>query len=475
MSKKKKEIPMWAKTGHSKPVTRRDFLAAGIIPFAASIAVPNWVSLLLGSSANAAEGSANCALPDTLIPFVTVNLSGGAALASNFVPMNSAGAPISSYNKLGLGNNQVPIVNEFANGAPFAGMSGGALISKFLEGLRSQAVASTIANTVFIGVPCESQNDTGANKLDVSGLVTKAGLVGSNLPNLGTSGTSTGIGQMPALIPPPAPLVVSSFTAMTSSIGYTAAIGRSLNNKQRGALSKLLRDLNTTQTRKLASIQSGTEIKKVLDCAGIKNVDVIENGAGVVDPRGNGAFSTVWGINVGTAANNAQLISGAMVYNTLLGQAGSSNINIGGYDYHDNTRTSGDNKDREAGVMVGRVLQSAAVLNKPVFIYVVSDGSVYSQDSDSRSAPWAGDRASNGISYILYYNPRRPEASGFQIGSFTDNQGADTSFITGGNPELAAAAVFANWCAANNRMDLLERVAGRVFDTNNLPKILKIA
>lgn len=470
----KKDIPMWAKTGHERPVSRRDFLAAGVIPFAASIFVPNWVSLLLGSSAQAAEAGINCALPDTLIPFVTVNLSGGMAMASNFVPMNAAGDPITTYNKLGLGNNQVPLEREFGN-VPFAGMSNGALISKFLVGLRANAAAATLANTAFVGIPCESQNDTGANKLDISGLVTKAGLVGTNLPNLGQSGT-TGINQAPALVPPPSPLIVSSFTAMTSSIGYTAAIGRSLNPKQRGSLSKLMRDLNTTQTRKLASIQGGTEIKQVLDCAGIKNVDVIENGSGIVDPRQNASYSQVWGINANTAANNAQLISGAMVYNTLLGQAGSSNINIGGYDYHDNTRTSGDNKDQEAGVMVGRILQSAAVLQKPVFIYVVSDGSVYSQDSESRNAPWAGDRASNGVSYIIYYNPKgRPATSGFQIGHFTDNQGADTSFITGGNPELAGAAAFANWCAANKRIELLEKVAGRVFDTNNLPKILKIA
>lgn len=470
----KKDIPMWAKTGHSKPVSRRDFLAAGVLPFAASIFVPNWASLLLGSSAQAAGNGLGCALPETLIPVVTVNLSGGAALASNFVPMNAAGEPIATYSKLGLGDNQVPLEKEFGN-VPFAGMDNGVLISKFLVGLRANAAAATLANTAFVGIPVESQNDTAANKLDISGLVTKAGLVGTNLPNLGRSGT-TGINQAPAFVAPPSPLIVSSFTAITSSIGYTAALGTSLNATQRGALSKLMRDLNTTQARKLASIKGAEDVKTVLDCAGIKNVDVIANGAGIVDPRQNAAFSQVWGFNMNTAPNNAQLIAGSMVYNSLLGQAGSSNINIGGYDYHDNTRTSGDNKDNEAGVMVGRILQSAAVLQKPVFIYVVSDGSVYSQDSQMRNAPWAGDRGSNGVAYIMYYDPKgRPETSGFQIGHFTDNQGADTSFITGGNPELAGAAAFANWCAANKRMDLLEKVASRAFDTASLAKVLKIA
>lgn len=475
MSKNKKDIPMWAKTGHGKPVTRRDFLSAGVIPFAASIVVPNWMSLLMGNSAQAAEAGSACAASSAMLPLVSVNLSGGAAMASNFVPMNENGDPISSYSKLGLGNNQVPLEREFGD-VPFAGMDNGVLISKFLVGVRLRATAETLAKTAFIGIPVESQNDTGSNKLDISGLVTKAGLVGSSLPNLGSSGTSTGIGQMPSLVAPPSPLIVNSFTALTSSIGYSAAVGRSLNAKQRGSLAKLVRDMNTSQTRKLANIKSGAEIKSLLDCAGVRNVGLIENGSGLVDPRSNTAFSAVWGVNNATAANNGQLVSGSMVYNTLLGQAGSSNINIGGYDYHDNTRTSGDGKDQQAGEMVGRILESASVLGKAVFVYVVSDGSVYSMESESRNAPWVGDRGSNGVAYILYFDPKgRPETSGFQIGSFTDNQAANTAFVTGGNPEVAAAAAFANWCQATKRIDLFERVAGRVFDTNNFPKILKVA
>lgn len=475
MSKNKKDIPLWAQTGHKKPVTRRDFLSAGIIPFAASIFMPNFASMILSQRANAAEGEMSCDTADALIPLVTVNLSGGMAMSSNFLPMNAAGDPIASYNKLGLGNNQVPIVREFGN-VPFAGMDNGVLLSKFLTGIRANAVTSTIANTAFVAIPNESQSDTAANKLDISGLVTKAGLVGANLPNLGQTGTATGIQQAPAFLAPPAPLVVSNFNSLSTSIGYTAALNTSLNSKQRESLVKLMRDLNTAQTRKLATIKDGEGIKKVLDCAGIKNVDVVVQGAGIIDPRGNTAYSQVWGVTAQTAVTDQALIAGAMVYNTLLGQAGSSSLNIGGYDYHNGTRTLGDTKDQEAGTMVGRILQSAAILQKPVFIYVISDGSVFSPDSDSRSAPWQGDRSSNGVAYMLYYNPKgRPETNGFQIGSFTDNQGADTSFITGGDPEKAALAAFANWCQANRRLDLLERVAGRPFDTNTLPKVLKFA
>lgn len=471
MSKNKKEIPMWARTGHAKPVSRRDFLSAGVIPFAASMFVPNWMSLILGNSAHAQTTAMDCPLPATLIPFVTVNLSGGAAMASNFVPMNAAREPISSYSKLGLGDNQVPLEKEFGN-ATFAANS----VSKFLVGVRAQAAAATIANTAFIGIPCDSQNDTNSNKFDISGAITKAGLVGTNLPNLGRVNTRTGINQAAALLAPPSPLVVSSYNSLLTSIGYSASLGTALNQTQKNSLAKLMSSLSESQTRKIAAVQGGEGVKKVLDCAGIKNVDVVQKGSAIVDPRQNAAYSQVWGIAANTAAGNRELIFGSMIYNTLVGQAGVSNLELGGYDYHDNTRTTGDTKDQDAGVVVGRILQSAAVMQKPVMIYIVSDGSVSSADSTARNAPWQGDRGSNGVAYLLYYDPKgRPATSDFQIGQFNNNQAADPTFVTGANPELAAAAVFANWCQANKRNDLFDRVAGRILDANQLAQVIKIA
>ena len=47
---KKQEIPSWAKTGHQKPVTRRELLAHGIIPFAGTLFAPQMMQLLLSSS-----------------------------------------------------------------------------------------------------------------------------------------------------------------------------------------------------------------------------------------------------------------------------------------------------------------------------------------------------------------------------------------------------------------------------------------
>lgn len=467
MAKDKKEIPFWAATGHKKPVTRRDFLSAGIIPFAANLFVPNWVSMILGNQAQAAD---DCPVPLSLIPMVTVSLSGGAAMGANYVPQNAARQPIASYNKMGLGNNQVPIERAFGN-APFAGNG----ISKFLTGIKSKASAATMGKTAFIGFCVDSQNDTNQNKFDVSGAVTKAGLVGTNLPNIGNRNTRTGMNQSAGFAVPPAPLVVQNYSALLSSIGYTASLSTALNANQKNSLVKLMSNLTETQTRKIATLNSGETVKTVLDCAGIKNVDVMAKGASIVDPRSNATFAGVWGIAANTANNNRELLFGSMVYNTLLGQAGAANIELGGYDYHDGSRTSGDTRDLDAGTEVGRILESASVLGKPVMIMVVSDGSVYSNASDDRAAGWAGDRG-HGVAYLFYFDPKgRPATSDFQVGQFNDNQASDPTFVTGSNPELVAAAVFANWCQANKRMDLFDKVANRILDTSQLSQVIKVA
>lgn len=468
----KKDIPLWAQIGHGKPVTRRDFLATGIIPFSASLLVPNWIQLLTPSRAEAAD----CATTSSsMIPFVSLNLAGGAGLAANFVPMDQGGQLLPSYDILGLGDNQVPITREFGN-APFAGNG----ISKFIDGLRQRA-PTAIGRTAFVAVCVRSRDDSGENRFSVDGMLAKAGLAGSLLPNLGRRGGSvTGVNQAPAIVSPPAPLAVSNFNSLGGALGYAGVINQKLKPDQRSSLSRLVSSLTTSQTNKLMAVDNGATTKELLECAGIKNTAVMASGVTAVDPRqdpnAGGQLSALWGINGGTGGGDGNLIFSAMSYNAIKNQSGSVALEIGGYDYHNNTRTSGDAKDREAGEAVGRILETAAILNKPVFVYVTSDGAVVSAKSNARDSVWASDRGSAGVAYIFYFNPAgRPATSSFQIGHFTAGQAADDKFVTGNSPEQAAAAVFANYLAANKRMDLFNPIAGRALDNAALNQVLKIA
>lgn len=462
-----REIPNWAKQGHHRPITRREFLAAGLIPFSASIFAPNWMKLLLGSDFAMA---ADCPTPDaSMIPFMCVDLAGGAGLQANFIPHTQDLQLLKSYTKMGLGlTSTLPIERAFGN-VPFAGQNtanNNALISGFLAGFRNTA-ASAEANTAFVGMAISSMDDSAANALSPVGMITKAGLAGTKLPALGTSDTDSGGRHRPAMITPPAPLVVRNFNDIQNALGYAESLGTLLNKEQKLSLSKLVDRLNGTQARKLASISNGKQIQNLIECAGIKNSELITTGGGVVDPALVPEVATIW--NMG---NTTQKAFASIAYNTIVGNAGAASISLGGFDYHDNTRTSGDAKDREAGELIGRIIATAAALQKKVFIFVSTDGSVGS-NSESVSGVWTGDRGNASAGYLLFYDPaKRPETSSFQVGAYTNEQVTDPKALTA-TPEAAAATAFANWLKVNNRLDLYSSIAERIIATADLDKVLR--
>ena len=71
------------------------------------------------------------------------------------------------------------------------------------------------------------------------------------------------------------------------------------------------------------------------------------------------------------------------------GYAGAGCITMGGYDYHGGMRQEGETKDFRAGRCMGAVLEYAARMDKPVMMYVFSDGSLSSNGviDNSRRGP----------------------------------------------------------------------------------------
>jgi len=114
----------------------------------------------------------------------------------------------------------------------------------------------------------------------------------------------------------------------------------------------------------------------------------------------------------------------------LHGFAGAGTITMGGYDYHDGTRATGESRNFKAGQMIGMVLQYASAVGQPVMIYVFSDGSLNANSMLDTSAAgrgklgWQGDNSSVASTFFLAYSPKgRPTLRGAplaqQIGAFT--------------------------------------------------------
>lgn len=477
----KKQMPLWAKTGHQKPVTRREFLAAGLIPFAASAMLPSALTMF---SSEAFAEAMSCPTGGSGLPaMVTINCSGGGGLSANYLPRLANGAMLSSYNRMGFPNpvNDGMVQSQFGV-ASFAPNSG------FINGLNASGVsADALAKSAFVAMCVQSRDDSGENKFDISGIAYRAGLTGLTLPNMGTGGTSTGINQKPSTISPPLPLRVSSFQSFNNAVSYTAALRNNLGantaqgNELRASLTRLVSNLTASQTRKLASMPQTAQLKTLVDCAANKNVELISNSAATaasIDPLADSAIggqvATLYGINSGT--NNDQRIFSAMIYNALKGLAGTANIELGGFDYHDGTRTTGDNKDAELGRTVGRALQMAHLMNKKLFIYVTSDGAV---GSETNSVNWVADRGDAGMAYMIMYDPagRRPTLSS-QVNAFTQGQIADESHAIGAEAERAGQAAFANYCkfaVGDGWLGLYHKaISGTGLDDDQLRECVKV-
>ncbi len=463
-----------------KPLNRREFLASGAIPFMAYMTAPSFLSILARSGV--AEAQEICSTStEKMIPLVTINLSGGAGLTRNWIPLTEGRQLLPRYHKIGLGLGSAlasQVVQSFRNNASFyAG-------SQMLTGIRTSAVAGladqALMFTNFVGLCQQSQNDTDANKFDIQGLVTKAGHKGKILPNLGRFDNGIGVSNASAFLMPPAPLIVSNVDTLVNALGVANRLS-SLNQAQKTSLFKASAALSERQARSLANMTGGTALSNLVNQSNADNVQLISNPTGLdLDPRNNAAFAQVWGLNANTSKNDATYVNASLVYNAINGNAGSIGIEMGGYDYHGDDLATTNNKDLAAGVMIGRVIQSFHVMNSKGFIVVNSDGGVGSPASDTPGADPVSDRGDAGAVFMMAYDPTQmTQASDSQLGHMKSNpdaEAADDTFIVGGNVEVGAAAVFANYLSFNGMLGKFSSISetARTFDSVGLDKVVKI-
>lgn len=436
---------------NKKPVTRRDFLATGIIPFAASVLTPNLLNLLTPGNAfaNASRCESGAASAD-FPAFINVNLAGGSGLSSHAIGLDEGGQLLEKYTRMGLGlSSRLNTVERFGGSVWYQN-------STFLRGLETEMSASTMANTAFVNLCVESRDDSAENPIDISGLVDRV-RSGSLLPTLNPNRNK------PALLVPKPSVAVGGLTDLRSSILLSGNLNNLLNDSEKGKLLNLVNNLSTSQMQKVQNQTYGDQIQNLLSCAGIKNADLVSKADLGIDPSADLNVASLWGIDQMENAGGQNFVSAAIAYNTLKGNSTLGNITLGGYDYHNGTRTNGDDRDEAAGARVGRLLETAAIMGQKLFLTVTSDGSVTSGDSENPGeAPWNSDGGTRGMMYMFAFDPTgRPGLKGKQLGSFTQGQAVNDKTLVGGSPELAAAAVFANYLSFAGKLSKFEEVVGR--------------
>lgn len=488
---------------HKPPVTRRDFIAAGFLSGPAVVIGPAWLGgLLKASRADAVTlspdlqallGNGQCNVPTSsgAVPFICFDLAGGANLVGSEVIVGTAGGQhnflsTAGYGRLGVPGNMVP--SSSANVDASLGLlmhADGAIKRGIMSKATSAATAAGTNGAVFCAM---SQNDTQNNPHNPMYGIAMAGSQGLLLNLVGTeSSVSGGNSQAPMMLINPSlqPTTISQpsdATALVNTGGATAdplAVAV-LESQARisGGTTPYASGGNAAFTGTLAAPVGNTPgvavysdpasdglIKNQVRCAYVKsaNTAAVFGNPTALDPTKDpliiGGTTPIF-----TAADfsDGDVQKTATVMKLVIdGYAGAGTITMGGYDYHDGTRATGELRNFKAGQMIGAVLEYAQRAGKPVMIYVFSDGSLTSTGMPDNSVDgrgklgWQGDNASVASTFFLVYSPKgRPQlrngAASQQIGSFSSD-----GSVNGSSSPVANSVNNLVWAVILNYLGLM--------------------
>lgn len=455
---------------HAKPVTRRDFLAQGFISMSALALAPTALGYLFRESQAWADtqGCSDAKGPAAgLIPFLVFDMAGGAGLPGNFLVGNKGGPKdlLASYDTLGWDPREANSLDE-SFGVPMS-----AKYSKVLQGIKQ--FASPQAQTALrMGTMCNfSRDDTSVNPLSILTLVNKAGYTGAYVPTgLGNKSSFSGGNSEPVLKELTLkPMFVKSVNDVLDSFSYGPAF-KGMSPAAIRAMAQATKEMSAEQAKKLVGLPMGDQLAALAGCGYDRNLSYTDGVQGV-DPRGEAVFQQLYGINANSQASSDPVVFATIVMNVLKGNTGPGAITIGGYDYHNQATTATDAKDLEMGQTIGRALEAAYRMGKPLFFQIVTDGGVYAKVGTRQ---WQGDSPVRSLTVVGWMNPAMPpKMKQTQIGNYSNGQGVDQTTLVGAEPSKTAYACFANYLKACGKVEDFEKYVPRgIFTPKQLESLL---
>lgn len=463
--------------------TRRELLGAGIIPFAARVIAPCSFAavshLLFSASAGAETSNPSSAISNSLGAMMTLNLSGGASIHGNVIALNQNQELLPTYDLLGLGKS--PSVEYFL-GLPFDKKS------RMLEGLKSVLSAETISKTKGANLCTTTAADTNAipplrSQVDLSAAVEKAGLRGRFFSDLQINASASSIRPFHDN-EPKSRLNVSTLQQVINSLSLTAVYANTISSSdttarfstgQKKSLASLITKLTGSQLEKQNEEKYAQE-GKIIDEASKQLEDIIGGtvkGQDLVDPYNSSHAKSVYNLNTSTPEVTKTIA--AITYCNIMGYSSHANITLGGYDYHDpQSRTQANAQDLSAGEQIGRALELANRLQKPLFIFVTTDGSNYSIRSDTNTSLWTGDTTTS-MQLIFAYHPNgiHSLSDKAQIGHYLDSQIVEKNTLTGDRTDYVAAAVMINYLSVNNALANFTNIVPATITSARVSEVLR--
>jgi hypothetical protein len=506
---------------HKRPITRRDFIAQGFMAGGATLLGGGVLSLF----ANPREAFAALAqdLPQSLqaacgitqgagkIPFICFDLAGGGNMAGSNVLVGQKGQldvlSTAGYSKLGLPGTMIPGAAETtalpgSNGDHTNTQLGLAFHadSAYLRGMQSRMSVTTMANVNGAVMPARSENDTSNNPHNPLYGIQKAGADGQILTLCGSSNSVSGGNSVAPLMmidPKYQPTKVSQPSDVVGLVDTGQLVGLLSASDATAVLESIYRiskqRMNFNVTTGL--ITGDQVVKDLVNCGYLKAASVADQfGNTILDPGldplivgANGIFSDAeWN---GGGADQQEFRKTASIMKLVIeGFAGAACIEMGGYDYHGGMRQEGEVKDFRAGKCMGAVLEFAARKNKPVMMYVFSDGSLSSDGSIDNSVngrgkgQWVSDNQDTASPFFLVYNPgHKPviftgsdglsASQHQQLGAFSADGNVMRAATPGANNvNLLVETVLLNYMALHGEVGLF----GTKFPSNGLGNAMSL-
>ncbi|MCX6123657.1 MAG: hypothetical protein NTV34_02745 [Proteobacteria bacterium] len=375
--------------------------------------------------------------------FLTIDLVGGAALAGNFLVGGRGGSNdlLPSYSKLGYEPSTAQLDARFGLPSPSD-------VSGIFKGITQKLSLEAQSLTRITSIAHQSIDDGDQNSTSALALVARYFELNSAFRHKGLSTQGTTSGGNTRLAYDSASLRPEQFTTLDQ-------------------ISQLLKKFIDAQkneyTRQFDALTSADQIS--LKDAYEQSMDTYFNSTTPVqlDPRSNKSAQDAFGVLPTAKPTDELAINAGIAYACISGVVGPSCISLGGFDYHDGTQTTGDNRDKVAGELIGSILQLAHLLKKPVFLQVISDGSVVAKEG---SRNWTADSVPNSLTLMVSYNPSGPyKQLTTQLGHYNFGQAADSSTYVGKSTRNVGYATLLNYLSAISR----ESEIGKILSVGEMP------
>lgn len=454
--------------GH-KPKTRREFMAQGFLGMTAFALAPSTLSMLSGKAFAQDEA---CPVPVMTgkTPVIIIDLAGGGSLAGSNIMVGGAGGQtdfLTSYNSLGLPPDFHPSLPGRINsemGLVFHSDSG---IFRGIQSIASTQTRSNVDGAIFCST---SDDDTGNNQSNPMYWLAKAGATGELRALAGTRQTDSGGNSMaPAasLNPIIAPVQINSNQDAINLV----SLGNRFTSTLIGRSDMVIDTASRISQKKLEMISRRSlpdKIKALITCGFSQtNEQLSKFNETAVSADADATMTNIFNQITNTTNRNR---SKAIVKLVLDGYIGAGTLVLGGYDYHNGTRATGNVKDFELGQVMGAIMEAAAQKQKDVVIYVLTDGGVSVGSTIDNTANgggkfiWVGDSGQRSSTLMMVYkNGARPtlRRTNRQIGYFKSNGAVETSaLLTSNSVTNTAMAMVANYLALHGEEGRLQEVIG---------------